>query len=385
MPPDPVIEVLQTAKIAQPELSVIVPAHNAGPYITQCLQSILAQPGIRLELVVINDASTDSTLQQMHAFTGDPRITLLNARKNLGASGARNGAIKFARARWLCPFDADDVMFQNSLVPYFHCVTTQPDAFWGYCGQRFANAQLTPTGTDMCSHFDFVLMLGSNMVCHGMSLFRKESFDAVGGYDPAIIIGQDYDLFLRFLQLGDPIFYNRVCYFYRRHDHNSNNMGHKQTISHHERMNDAVHQALEKRLHSQTLTETPPRIINIAAALTLLKAAIESNWPTVLECNALLTRAGISSLWKDHLTATALTATNRHREAFAAMAPWLQTFNDRCDWNPHEVILIIQRTLQLARNARLEQQYRAIQDLARQIAQVTAGTLLARQLSSLAG
>ncbi|MBN3905088.1 MAG: glycosyltransferase family 2 protein [Nostoc sp. NMS1] len=90
-----------------PEVTVIMPAYNTEAYISQAIESVLGQTLKNLELIVVDDASTDKTLAIAQNFTDD-RLKIIASPKNLGPSGARNLAIKEAKGKWIAILDSDD-------------------------------------------------------------------------------------------------------------------------------------------------------------------------------------------------------------------------------------------------------------------------------------
>lgn len=94
-----------------PRVSVIVPAFNAQATIAEAVRSALGQTLRDLEVIVIDDGSTDGTAATVAALAAaDPRVRLLRHSGNRGAGAARNSGLQAARAPWLAPIDADDVM-----------------------------------------------------------------------------------------------------------------------------------------------------------------------------------------------------------------------------------------------------------------------------------
>ncbi|RPF20124.1 glycosyltransferase family 2 protein [Myceligenerans xiligouense] len=91
-----------------PELSVVVPTHDVAPWIEECLHSILGQEGVRLEIVVVDDGSTDPTRDVVGAID-DPRIRLVTAERP-GGGPARNQGAGLARGEYLAFADGDDVV-----------------------------------------------------------------------------------------------------------------------------------------------------------------------------------------------------------------------------------------------------------------------------------
>ena len=81
-------------------ISVIVPAYNAEAFIERCLNSLLRQTYENLEIICINDASTDNTAQTVKKIN-DPRIRLINNEQNLGISLTRNRGMEIARGKYI--------------------------------------------------------------------------------------------------------------------------------------------------------------------------------------------------------------------------------------------------------------------------------------------
>lgn len=90
-----------------PEVSIIIPAYNSETYIAQALESVLCQTYHNLEVILIDDASTDSTLKIARSFH-DPRLKIISNKENRGVSYGRNCGIKAARGNWIALLDSDD-------------------------------------------------------------------------------------------------------------------------------------------------------------------------------------------------------------------------------------------------------------------------------------
>lgn len=91
----------------KPEVSVIIAAYNTEAYIAQAIESVLAQSLNNIEVIVVDDASTDSTAEVARSFT-DKRLKVLVNKRNLGVSGARNHAFREAQGKWVAVLDSDD-------------------------------------------------------------------------------------------------------------------------------------------------------------------------------------------------------------------------------------------------------------------------------------
>ena len=107
-------------------VSVILPAYNAESTILEAVDSVLSQTDVELELIVVNDGSTDSTLEMLSALS-DPRLTILSG-SNTGPAAARNRGIKRARGDLIAFIDADDIWLPGKVTNQLAALEAQPSA-----------------------------------------------------------------------------------------------------------------------------------------------------------------------------------------------------------------------------------------------------------------
>ena len=102
--------------ISEYDISVIVPCYNANRYLNVCLESLKAQRSPQIEMIFIDDGSTDSTGAMLDAFARtEPRAKVIHER-NEGVSAARNRGIAMAKGRYIAFMDADDALEEKSAV-----------------------------------------------------------------------------------------------------------------------------------------------------------------------------------------------------------------------------------------------------------------------------
>lgn len=107
-------------------VSIIMPAYNAARYIEEAIASALMQTLADLELIVVDDASTDNTAAIAERFaTTDARVRVLRQAENAGPSAARNRGLGEARGRWIAILDADDAFLPDRLAPLVALGETQ--------------------------------------------------------------------------------------------------------------------------------------------------------------------------------------------------------------------------------------------------------------------
>lgn len=96
-------------------VSVIIPAYNVEKYIGDCLDSVLAQKGVDMEIIVVNDGSTDSTMSIIDAYASMHRFITAVNRPNGGPAAARNTALPYCRGEWIAMVDGDDILAPGAL------------------------------------------------------------------------------------------------------------------------------------------------------------------------------------------------------------------------------------------------------------------------------
>lgn len=192
-------------------MSVVLPVYNGAATVAESMTSILSQEGVELELIVIDDASTDHSRDVIHAFD-DPRIVLVERSENGGLANALNEGIAASRAPLIARQDQDDVAHARRLLRQSQRFEASPDLVllgtWaaisapdGQGGWSDVGAHRHPVGDDELR----VRLLWNNPFVHSSVMFRRSAFDTAGGYrlDPQDHYPEDYDLWSRLAKLGD--------------------------------------------------------------------------------------------------------------------------------------------------------------------------------------
>jgi GT2 family glycosyltransferase len=183
-----------------------MPAFNAGRYISSAIDSALAQTFADLEVLVVDDGSTDDTADIVaSAVARDSRVRLLRQR-NGGVSVARNAALRVARGRYIALLDSDDVWLPGFLEAQVALLESRPDiavvtanAFFlggprdGQPARPFPDPRPHPTAAEMIADETAVFI---------MSVFRREVCEAIGGFDETKATNEDYDFWLRAAHAG---------------------------------------------------------------------------------------------------------------------------------------------------------------------------------------
>lgn len=194
-------------------ISVIIPAFNADEFLAEAIESVLQQAYAPLELIVVNDGSTDQTARVIQSFGRKVRSFY---QENQGAPVARNKGILEARGAWLAFLDADDLWHPQKITTQLKCFEEKPhlEIVLGKLQRIFL-----PGGTQ---DKKFVSLPEEWMALSlGSGLFRKRVFEKVGLLDETQQYGDDIDWFLRAREKNIPLeVLEQVVLYYRRHGKN---------------------------------------------------------------------------------------------------------------------------------------------------------------------
>jgi glycosyltransferase involved in cell wall biosynthesis len=202
-----------------PEVSVVVPTHDRRELLTLTLRSVLRQHGVDLEVVVVDDGSTDGTAGVVERLA-EPRVRLVQHATPLGVSSARNAGIAEARGRWVAFCDDDDLWAPDKLARQLEAASASGCA-WVYAGTVNVDHRLRVLEGGPPPPADQVpALLGRyNPVPAGASnvIVRADALARVGGFDPALRRTEDWDLWIRLARDGPPAAVRRPLVAYRMH------------------------------------------------------------------------------------------------------------------------------------------------------------------------
>ena len=182
-----------------PEVSIVVPAHNAGRTLAQTLASVIAQTVVDYEVIVVDDGSTDDTAQ-VAGQAQDSRVTVVST-ANGGVARARNHGIARATGSFVAFLDADDLWRPTKLADQLQRLAADPGA--GVCVTAATriddrSREIGLMGLEDTRDTCTALLLRSMVAgCISSGLVRRSLLEAVGGFDPAFSQCADWDLWLR--------------------------------------------------------------------------------------------------------------------------------------------------------------------------------------------
>ena len=210
---------------------MVMPNYNKGRFIPAAVQSVLDQTLTSIELIIVDDASTDDSIvvAQKYAGAHADKVRLIRFSQHRGPAAARNAGIKSSRAQVICFLDSDDVYSPLKVETQLNALNREKKPVVVYCdwwridedgntldpGKRERlrkSGQIFPEALSMVFGFSTMFML------------RKDVLEAVGLYDESLRWAEDYDLVLKLAQKYDFSYVAEELYGYRTHEGNTRNL-----------------------------------------------------------------------------------------------------------------------------------------------------------------
>lgn len=180
------------------KVSVVIPCYNAGQYIEETIQSVLAQTYADIEIVVVDDGSSDDRTKAVLAQANWPRTTIIH-QANAGPAAARNRAVQEARGTYILPLDADDTIEPSYVAQAVAVLDARPEVGVVYCRANKFGAE---HGTWDLPDYTLRELVIDNVI-FVTALYRRSDWVAVGGYDEGLRHGvEDYAFWVKMVHLG---------------------------------------------------------------------------------------------------------------------------------------------------------------------------------------
>lgn len=182
----------------KPLVSVIVPLYNASAFIVEALESIVASTYRPIEVIVMNDGSTDDSLSMAQTFAKEhPEVKVLS-QPNAGASAARNHAIRESKGTYILPVDADNRIHPLYIEEAVAVLEARPEVRVVGCRAEFFGAR---TGEWITPPFSHALLARKNMI-DTCAMYRRADWNQTLGYNEHCAAREDWDLWLSLFELG---------------------------------------------------------------------------------------------------------------------------------------------------------------------------------------
>ena len=209
-----------------PLVSVIIPTYNCAPYLAEAIDSVLLQAGVNIEIIVVDDGSTDNTKDVVEKYRD--RITYISQVPRRGASAARNLGIQHASGEWIAFQDADDIWVPGKLSMQLDALQKYPDARLVFADTLVfrdgvvVQDSLSPTNLrnwcrsnttqvpDMYYGHVYRELVLRNCICTISVVLLRKVLDEVGLFDETMMVGEDYDLWLRIARNHPVVYLDRT-------------------------------------------------------------------------------------------------------------------------------------------------------------------------------
>lgn len=193
---------------ALPKVAVVIAAYNAERFIRKTLESVFAQSLESIEVIVVDDGSTDGTAAVLASFS-DRRLRVIR-QANGGVSAARNAGLAAAKAPYIFFLDADDVLVRDALSHMAAILDRMPDRVACYAH----HVRIAEDDTVLSAPADLVWkmlpardtlrqLIAKNFIVCGAICIRTEVARAVGGFNTALKLGEDWEFWCRVAARGD--------------------------------------------------------------------------------------------------------------------------------------------------------------------------------------
>ena len=187
------------------DVSVVVPTHNRAALLVKTLVSALQQQDVQIEVIVVDDASSDDTAARI-ARLGDARVRLVRLETPCGLPGARNHGAAAAAGEWLAFLDDDDLWAPDKLARQLHAAT-RAGRDWAYAGSvNFEDGRIVYSRPPLPPDDVMAALPRYNAIPGGGSnvLVRRAVWSAAGPFDTRLPMGEDWEMWIRLARHGPP-------------------------------------------------------------------------------------------------------------------------------------------------------------------------------------
>lgn len=186
------------AKLQETSVAVLMPTYNRVGTLPMAIDSVLGQSHSNLQLIIIDDASTDATPSVLAQYAAaDSRIRIFTNESNLGKAASLNRVIPEIGTDWVAYLDSDNRWHSNYLASMLGAATEQPAPEAVFSGQYLYKDSDTVPAAVRVATYNKNLLLNRNYIDHNSFMHRTSVFDRVGGYDSSLRKCIDFDFILK--------------------------------------------------------------------------------------------------------------------------------------------------------------------------------------------
>ncbi len=200
-------------------VSVVIPTRNGAQWLMATLESVWAQTHTPMEIVVVDDGSTDETTNLLEPLASSARVRVIRQPQG-GTAHARNTAIQAARGALVALLDHDDLWPADKIAWQVQLLTEHPDAVLAYGYMESFGLERPyrwPDSDGPNGHVTAAFRRKNWIRSPGQTLIRAQAIRDAGGFDPTVAGADDWDLYLKLADHGPFVYAHRLALKYRVH------------------------------------------------------------------------------------------------------------------------------------------------------------------------
>jgi glycosyltransferase involved in cell wall biosynthesis len=196
-------------------LTLVTPAYNQGNYLGETIESVLAQDYPRIEYIVIDDGSSDSTPQVIEGYAGRLQA---ERQANMGQVRTLNKGWARATGEYLAYLSSDDILYPGALAKLIAVLEADPRIACVYPDADLIDERSRVIKRNVCRPFDLAeLVVRQECYIGPGAIFRRSAFEAVGGWKPELRLAPDREFWMRLATQGRIHFHPEALTGYRMH------------------------------------------------------------------------------------------------------------------------------------------------------------------------
>lgn len=202
-------------RMRAPIVSIVTPAYNQGRYLRETIDSVVRQDYPGIEYIVIDDGSTDETPLIIKEYS---RKLIGISRENKGQARTLNEGWALAKGKYIGYLSSDDILYPGAIESLIKRLESDPEVVCVYPDCDLIDEYSRVIKRNTCRRFDLEdLLIRQECYIGPGALFRREAFEAVGGWKPELRLAPDREFWIRLASRGSVIFHEEILAGYRLH------------------------------------------------------------------------------------------------------------------------------------------------------------------------
>ena len=200
--------------MALPNVSIVLPTYNGSQYLSSSIESCLGQTHSNIELIIVDDGSTDRRLQDILNNYHDPRVQVIRHDKNKGLPVALNTGFAKATGEYLTWTSDDNIYDASAIAKMVDCLVSNPGTDFVYCRAWLVNE----TGEIISELKTAPVSELKNYNCVGACfLYTRKVYETIGDYNSRVSLSEDYEYWVRVAQIFAMMYCDEKLYYKREH------------------------------------------------------------------------------------------------------------------------------------------------------------------------